>query len=118
MRIVARDSARWRLYFARNGIDPLRLEYEQILADPQGAANAVAAFMGVDPPPPIDPSSIDLTILRDEISAEWRRRFVAERGNSQVAGDGNPAWALRAWFRRARRRLDPFAVRRDPRDWP
>ena len=118
IRIGARDQARWRDYFARTGIEPLYLEYDQVAADPQAAADAVATFVGLDPAPSIDPARIDLAILRDEISAEWRRRFVAERGDVTKLAVGGLGWAVHGWLRYARARLDPFTVRRDNRDWP
>lgn len=118
IRIGARDQARWRDFFTREGIEPLYLEYEQIAADPQAAADAVAGLVGLEARPRIDPSAIDLAILRDEISAEWRRRFVAERGESQWLNDAGTGWPIRGWLRRARDRLVPASVKRDKRDWP
>lgn len=118
IRVAIRDQARWRDYFERQGIEPLYLEYEEVAADPQAAADAVAALIGVNPAPRIDPAAIDLAILRDEISAEWRGRFVAERGNPGPESPGGQGWPMRGWLRRARDRLDPFTVKRDPRDWP
>lgn len=118
LRRVAGDQARWRLYFARRGAAPLHLVYEQIAAEPQAAAAAVAALVGVDPPPRIDESAIDLAILRDDLSEEWRRRFLAERADPNLLSADGIAWPIRSWLRRMRRTLDVLAERRDPRGWP
>ena len=50
---IAGQEARWRLYFARNGIVPLRLEYEDLVADPQRAVSAIAALMGLAEAPKV-----------------------------------------------------------------
>jgi len=114
---LALDQARWRRYFARNSIQALPLVYEDVAADPQAAAIAVAALVGI-PPPRIVEAAIDLEVMRDGLSAEWRRRFVAERGDrSRLVTDGL-VWPARQWLRRIRQRLDLGAVKRDPRDWP
>lgn len=78
---LAREQARWRLWFARTGIQPLRLLYEQIVLHPAEAASAVAALVGVEEPVRIDPSAVDVRIQRDEETEAWRRRFVAESGD-------------------------------------
>jgi LPS sulfotransferase NodH len=74
----ARDEARWRYYFARNGIEPLRLVYEDLMADPQGPVTAVAALMGVDPAPRVDVSGVSITIQRDGVNEAWRERYLAQ----------------------------------------
>jgi LPS sulfotransferase NodH len=72
-------NARWRLFFARNGLRVLTLFYEQITQTPQGAVDAVALAIGVDGPVPIDPNRFPrLTIQRDALNEEWRGRFVSE----------------------------------------
>jgi LPS sulfotransferase NodH len=76
---IVREEARWSLFFARTGREPLRLVYEEVMADPQAAADAVAAAVGVAPAR-CDPSAVDLVIQRDALSEVWRARFVAERG--------------------------------------
>lgn len=76
---IVREEARWSLFFARTGLEPLRLVYEQVTADPQAAVDAVAAAVGVAPAR-CDPAAVDLVVQRDELSAAWRARFLAERG--------------------------------------
>lgn len=75
---IVRAHARWQFYFAKNGLDPLTLAYEDVLADPDGAVAAVARLMDVDPIPKPDLSKVRVEIQRDEVTEEWRRRFIAE----------------------------------------
>jgi LPS sulfotransferase NodH len=75
---ITRDHAWWRLYFARNGLTPLELDYETLMDDPQRAVGAVAALMGVALVDPIDPSLVDLERQRGAVNQAWRERFIAE----------------------------------------
>lgn len=77
---VALDQARWCFWFARTGVRPLRLRYEQIVADPQGAVDAVAALVGLVERLPVQVESLPLRIQRGEESEVWRARFVREYG--------------------------------------
>jgi LPS sulfotransferase NodH len=75
---IARDDARWRLYFASKDTRPLEITYEQLSAGPQTTIDAVASFMGVTPPLIIDPSQVEVAVQRDELNRAWRGRFLAE----------------------------------------
>lgn len=76
LRFVARQQARWRLFFGRSGLNPLHLVYEDILKDPQGTVDAIAALVGLDPAPKVNVDLIKIEVQRDETSADWRERFV------------------------------------------
>ena len=73
--------ARWTYYLARNGAPVLHLIYEQMIQDPQGTADAVARFVGVETPVQIDPAQIRATPQRDALNEAWRERFVAQARN-------------------------------------
>ncbi len=75
---LARDGARWRTYFAQRGLQPLELTYEALSADPQAAAESVAALMSLGVPVTIDPARVDVAVQRDGVSREWRARFLAQ----------------------------------------
>lgn len=75
---LARNQARWRLWFARNGIDPLRLSYEGVVADPAAAAQAVATHLGLPEPVEVDPGQVGLGVASDEVNRAWRADFLAE----------------------------------------
>lgn len=76
LRFVARQQARWRLFFGRSGLNPLYLVYEDILQDPQGTVDAIAALVGLEPSPKVNVDAIKIEVQRDETSTEWRERFL------------------------------------------
>ncbi|BCW89726.1 Trehalose 2-sulfotransferase [Alphaproteobacteria bacterium SO-S41] len=80
---VATEYARWDVFFARNGAQPLRLYYEDLTANVASAVADIAALVGV-PPPAADPDFVTVRIQRDEESDAWRRRFIAERGDLNI----------------------------------
>jgi trehalose 2-sulfotransferase len=79
---LARDYARWTIFFARNGIDPTVIAYEDIVTDPQSAVDRLAGLFGLQGQALVAPDRIDLTIQRDAITAEWRARFCEEYRNA------------------------------------
>lgn len=81
IRRAALQDARWEVFFARTGIRPLRLVYEDATADPQRAVDAVAALLGLDERPAVDPARVSLAVQRDATTEAWRARFVAEFGD-------------------------------------
>lgn len=74
----ALGQARWRAWFARNDVRPLHLVYEEVAADPQAAAEAVARLVGLAEPVRIEPGRFALSVQRDGLSEEWRARFLEE----------------------------------------
>lgn len=98
---AAENQARWRCYFARNGINPLLITYEQLVTDPQGSVEAVARHIGIDEPVLIAQRGDPLAIQRDETSRHWRDRFLAEAADrSYLDHFSGPA---RIWLRRRAR---------------
>ena len=81
MREILAQDARWTLFFARTGIVPLRLVYEDALSAPDATVAAVARLVGVDGPVVAAPERIAVAVQRDGLSADWRARFVAEHGD-------------------------------------
>ncbi len=78
MRGIASADARWRVFFARNGIAPLRLVYEDLVREPAACVRAVAQTLGLCGEVRIDETSIDLRRQRDGESEAWHERFLAE----------------------------------------
>lgn len=85
---TAYGQARWECWFARNGLDPLRLDYEDVVAGPEAAVAAVAQRLWIEGAPAVDWSQIELRVQRDEKSEDWRRRFAAERGDRAYLDGG------------------------------
>jgi LPS sulfotransferase NodH len=78
---LAEQAAVWDRILAASGRVPLEIEYECLMQDPQREVDRVARMMGVRPPVPIAPAGVRVAIQRDELSAAWRHRFLAEAGD-------------------------------------
>jgi LPS sulfotransferase NodH len=102
---AALGQARWTAFFARRGLQPLHLTYEEVAAEPQQAADAVARLVGLEGPAPVDPGQILSRVQRDWTSSEWRARFLAEaRDPTRLDLLSNPSFAMQLQ-RRLKRRL-------------
>ena len=81
LRAAASDVARWDVFFARNGVGPAAIVYEELVADPQAAVDRVASLFGLCGVARIAPDKVHLAVQRDATTEEWRARFRAERRN-------------------------------------
>ncbi len=75
---LARDEAGWDAWFSQNGVNPLRMSYEQLAREPHSVIADILASLGRDPS---IAASLPISTgkLGDERSAEWNRRFRAEQ---------------------------------------
>lgn len=80
---IATGQARWEMWFARHEITPLRLVYEDFQEDPESAVQAIADLVGVKGAK-IDRSTITRQIQRDQLSDEWRQRYIAEAPSRDI----------------------------------
>jgi len=80
IRTVRAMEASWDRVMRELGVEPLTLEYEDVMRDPQAAVDRVAALMGLAALPPINPALIHVTVQRDHESDAWRQRFLADTG--------------------------------------
>lgn len=78
---IATEYARWELFFARNGIGPVRLFYEDVVRAPQAAVDRVADLFDLMGAAQVDADRVSVRVQRDALAEEWHRRFVAERGD-------------------------------------
>jgi LPS sulfotransferase NodH len=108
----ALGQARWAAFFARCGLSPLLLSYEEIAADPQRAADAVARLIDLEEPATVDPRQIHTKVQRDSTSSEWRARFLAEAHDpTWLDKPSDPSLAMRLQAR-IRRRLQKWIRRK------
>lgn len=75
---LADDNARWQRYFTENGLRPLVLAYDALVAEPEVAVRAVASLMAIEGPANFDPSLLTVGIQRTDRNLEWRQRFLRE----------------------------------------
>jgi LPS sulfotransferase NodH len=74
---LVRSRGRWEVYFARNGIEPLAIAYEDLAADPYTAVGAIGRRVGEAVGPQDVVVTAPLRVQRDDISALWKQRFFA-----------------------------------------
>lgn len=95
---IARDIARWKLFFGHNGIAPLHLTYEGVVSAPQAAVDAVGALAGAPGSHPIQTLRVSLEVQRDAVSDQWRQEFLSrEKDLSRLEAlpSAISLWALR-----------------------
>ncbi len=79
------EAAGWAGWFARHGIEPLRLEYEELAADAIGQLARVGAFLDVPIP---EGMSVGTARMASERNADWAARFRREvLGEQQSEAD-------------------------------
>ncbi|MFX0541158.1 Stf0 family sulfotransferase [Roseovarius sp. S4756] len=71
-------NAAWERWFEREGLIPLHLTYEGLAADPQGTLALILARLGLDLKAAVGVQP-GVARLADEVSRDWKARFMAER---------------------------------------
>ena len=69
--------AAWNAWFAREGIEPLRVAYDELSNDPRAALARVLKALGLGPQRAAQ-VAMPTAKLADAISGEWRARFLNE----------------------------------------
>lgn len=78
---IAKEQARWQMFFARNDIHPATLVYEDFADRPQVAVECVSNLLRMTNVPDINSTRVDIKVQRNAVNLEWRRRFVAQEGD-------------------------------------
>ncbi len=73
--------AAWNSWFDAQGIEPLRIGYETLSANPAAELIGICEALGVQPPNARDVSP-GVAKLADETSLDWMRRYRLEIGSS------------------------------------
>jgi LPS sulfotransferase NodH len=71
--------AAWESWFDEQGIEPLRVGYEGLSADPAETLIRICQALGV-PPPAVSEVTPGVAKLSDETSSEWMRRYLSDVG--------------------------------------
>jgi len=80
---------RWKRYFQEATIDPLRLAFDEVVADFAGSTLRVLDFIGIPRPAGFSPPAPRLKSQSDSTNEDWARRFaaeLAERNGADRAG--------------------------------
>lgn len=74
------DEAAWARWFAQQEVEPLRLTYEALSAEPQVILGSVLSSLGLDPDiaRTVGPETAKLTDIE---SHEWVTRFQTEKAS-------------------------------------
>jgi LPS sulfotransferase NodH len=78
-KIVA-NNGRWAAYFARTGIEPLRVFYEDISDEVDNVCQRIGIRLGLAVPVP-STGDVDMKQQRDAQNDDWRQLFLAEAGD-------------------------------------
>lgn len=68
----------WRTFFEDNGIEPLRITYDQVVSDYPGAIRAVLDFLGIAIPIGFKLDQPATGVQGTSLNREWAERFDAE----------------------------------------
>jgi LPS sulfotransferase NodH len=77
LRWVLWENWNWARFFEVNGIEPLAVTYEQLVADTDGVCRRICGHLGLADPPRFTLGQSATRPTRDTRSAEWRQRFLA-----------------------------------------
>jgi LPS sulfotransferase NodH len=78
---VVQEHAEASLFFALNGLVPLHVCYERMIAAPLVCSRIVCKFLG-RPDVACDPALVPLRRQATGVNREWRARFLAEQARS------------------------------------
>ena len=73
--------AAWQFWFDAQGIEPLRIFYETLSADPAAMLIRVCEALGIAAPNARDVKP-GVARLSDETSADWKRRYLVDAGSA------------------------------------
>jgi len=74
---VTREEEIWSDFFTNNGIEPFRVDYEELAGDYKRVIAAVLAFLRIRLPRGTAVSDASTIRQSDDISQEWERRYRA-----------------------------------------
>ena len=75
----------WRDFFAKNGLSPIAVDYDDFLADPDATTRGIVERARF-PDAPVSPTSLpETTPQSDALNAEWIERY-----RSETAADAQP----------------------------
>jgi LPS sulfotransferase NodH len=75
--LIAGEERGWQMAFERNGIEPLRVWYEDLVADPDPICRGICRLVGIDDAGPFRLADSALARQDDPLKDRWRRRYMA-----------------------------------------
>ena len=65
----------WTRWFAAHGVDPIRVVYEELAADPTGVTEDVLDRLGLEPSPVEGRAPMELSRQADAVNLDWAARY-------------------------------------------
>jgi len=75
---IAKDDAVWRGYFAKAGIEPHRLCYEDFASDPMLHLRSIGQMVDVPIRKKLPAAASKIEVQRSDVNRQWRERFLHE----------------------------------------
>lgn len=80
---LAAEAKGWVDFFDAGGIQPLRLTYEQLVAQPDRVGRAICSLLSVTPPKDFTLEQAKIESQRSAINAQWVVRMRRAQGSPQ-----------------------------------
>jgi LPS sulfotransferase NodH len=81
MEWVSVSEAAWELIFSRNSYSPLRIFYEDVQDDINKSISGISSFMNIHPANSIIQHLPTNKIQRDNVTDEWRKRYIDDQNS-------------------------------------
>jgi LPS sulfotransferase NodH len=76
--LIDRENRELETFFSANGIRPVRVQYEQLVEDPQEALDRIGDQLGFSQRLHVDPGLLTLSRQRGALNERMRRRYLAK----------------------------------------
>ncbi len=74
-RLIGESQTGWANFFQQHHLEPLRLYYEDIVADLEGSVRDVLAWLGIPAPQSFDLSNLSFQPQGTHLNKEWAQQF-------------------------------------------
>jgi len=107
LNLLLEQTAGWQRFLAENGVLPLELTYEDVVASPAGAMSKIADLLGVDLPDSAPTGELPVEVQRTRTSGAWREQFIREMRERHRRAAARTRWSPEV----TAMRREPFATR-------
>jgi trehalose 2-sulfotransferase len=105
--LVLEHTAGWQRFLAENGVLPLELTYEDVMANPADAVARIADLLRIDLPDPPVAGELRTKVQRSHANDDWREHFIADMREQHRKMAARATWRPEATVVRR----EPFATR-------
>ncbi len=86
MNAIGKENLEFETFFAANGIEPVRVHYEQLLDKPQEAIDMIGKRVGFRQRLHVERERLTLSKQRGALNDEWRQRYLAPTLVERIGG--------------------------------